>query len=77
SSTVSYSEHVGDKALKYYRTFGVMLFYLVSWTRRPNRPFKIIRNLMRGTQESRAEQGLQNLFRRWRLGRKERSEKTA
>jgi anaerobic magnesium-protoporphyrin IX monomethyl ester cyclase len=77
SSTVSYSEHVGDKALKYYRTFGVMLFYLVSWTRRPNRPFKIIRNLMRGTQESRAEQGLQNLFRRWRLGRRERSEKTA
>lgn len=77
SSTVSYSEHVSDKALKYYRTFGVMLFYLVSWTRRPNRPFKIIRNLMRGTQESRAEQGLQNLFRRWRLGRQERAEKAA
>lgn len=64
SSTISYSEHFSDRELKRLRNFGVILFYLVCWTRRPYRPLKMIWNIMRGKQESRSEQGLTNLFRR-------------
>ncbi len=64
SSTISYSEHFSDGQLKRLRIFGVILFYLVCWTRRPYRPFKIIWTVLRGRQESRLEQGLANLFTR-------------
>ena len=64
SSTISYSEHFSDRELKCLRSFGVILFYLVSWIRRPYRPLKMIWNILRGRQESRSEQGLVNLFRR-------------
>jgi anaerobic magnesium-protoporphyrin IX monomethyl ester cyclase len=67
SKTVSYSAHISDKTLKVLRFVGTALFYFTSWSRRPNRPFKIIWNLMRGKQESRAELGLYNLLRQNRL----------
>ena len=67
SSTISYSEHISDKKLRLLRTIGVMVFYFVSWARRPVRPFKIVWNLARGKQESRAELGLYNVLRRARL----------
>ena len=66
-STVSYSENFSNKNLKFLRTFGVVLFYLSSWVRRPYRPFKIVLNLSQGRQESRAELGLYNVWRRNRL----------
>lgn len=67
SKTVSYSVHISDKLLKILRFIGTVLFYVTSWSRRPNRPFKIIWNLMNGKQESRAELGLYNLLRHNRL----------
>ena len=67
TSTISYSEHISDKKLRLLRTVGVMVFYFVSWARRPVRPFKIVWNLARGKQESRAELGLYNVLRRARL----------
>ncbi len=67
SKTVSYSVHFSDKRLKLLRFIGTALFYLTSWSRRPIRPFKIVWNLMNGRQESRAELGLYNMFRRNRL----------
>ena len=41
-----------------------VLFYSTSFLVRPYRPFKIIWNLLKGKQESRAEQGMVNLIRR-------------
>ena len=67
SQTVSYSEHFSDGRLKMLRFVGLSLFYSVQWLRRPHRPFKIIWNLMQGRQESRAEMGLANVFRRSKL----------
>lgn len=67
SSTISYSEHISNKNLKLLRILGVLMFYLVSWSRRPIRPFKIVWNLTQGRQESRAELGLYNVLRRMRL----------
>ena len=67
SRTVSYSENIPDQRLKTLRFIGLCLFYGTSWLRRPIRPFRIIRNVMRGTQESRAELGLANLLRRRHL----------
>ena len=64
SSTVSYSEYISDNTLKLLRIFGVIIFYLVSWARRPYRPIKMLWNLLHGRQESRSEQGLLNLLNR-------------
>ena len=67
SRTISYSVHISDKLLKILRFVGTALFYITSWCRRPNRPFRIIWNLMTGKQESRAELGLYNLLRQNQL----------
>lgn len=65
-SSVSYSEHISDKALTRYRLCGMAFFYLVSFVIRPLRPFKIISNLIRGKQESRLEMSLNDLVTRLR-----------
>ena len=64
SHSRSFSENFSDKELKFFRFFGRCLFYLVSWSYRPVRPFRVIQNMIRGTHESRMEEGLSNLFRR-------------
>ncbi|MBL6931933.1 MAG: B12-binding domain-containing radical SAM protein [Rhodospirillales bacterium] len=64
SRTVSYSENFSDKKLKALRWFGVALFYSSAWLRRPLRPFRMVLNVMRGTQESRSEMALANMLRR-------------
>ena len=67
SMTKSYSEHFSDRNLKFMRILGLCLFYSASWLYRPGRPFKILYNLYRGKQESRAEMGIANVLRRNRL----------
>ena len=67
SKTVSYSIHISNRLLKILRFIGTVLFYMTSWSRRPNRPFQIIWNLMNNKQESRAELGLYNLLRHNKL----------
>ena len=67
SMTKSYSEHFSDRTLKTIRIFGLCLFYGTAWLCRPMRPFKIIYNLCRGRQESRAEMGIANVIRRNKL----------
>ncbi|MBC8268844.1 MAG: B12-binding domain-containing radical SAM protein [Rhodospirillaceae bacterium] len=64
SRTVSYSKNFSDKKLKTLRWIGVALFYSSAWARRPLRPFKMIMNVLRGTQESRSEMALANMLRR-------------
>lgn len=67
SRTVSYSENFSDKKLKTLRWFGVALFYGSAWLRRPLRPFTMVLNVLRGTQESRSEMALANMLRRKKL----------
>ena len=67
SMTKSYSENFSDRNLKIMRIFGLCLFYGTSWLYRPGRPFKILYNLYRGKQVSRAEMGIANVLRRNRL----------
>ncbi len=64
SRTVSYSKNFSDRKLKILRWIGVALFYGSAWARRPLRPFKMILNVLRGTQESRSEMALANMLRR-------------
>ncbi len=67
SRTVSYSHNFSDKKLKVLRWIGVALFYSSAWLRRPLRPFKMVLNVLRGTQESRSEMALANMLRRKKL----------
>jgi len=67
SRTISYSENFSDGLLKKLRWFGVALFYGSAWLRRPTRPFRMLINIYRGTQESRSEMALANMLRRKRL----------
>ncbi|MDP6175755.1 MAG: radical SAM protein, partial [Rhodospirillales bacterium] len=67
SRTVSHSENFSDGRLKLLRFLVLCLFYATSWVRRPMRPLRMIWNVSRGRQESRAEMGLANLIRRKKL----------
>ena len=67
SRTVSHSENFSDGRLKLLRFLALCLFYATSWVRRPMRPLRMIWNVSRGRQESRAEMGLANLIRRKKL----------
>jgi len=64
NATVSFSENFSNERLRKLRIIGILLFYGTSFFVRPYRPFKIIWNLLKGKQESRAEQGMANLIRR-------------
>ncbi|MDC0190841.1 B12-binding domain-containing radical SAM protein [Rhodospirillales bacterium] len=64
NATVSFSENFSNERLRKLRIIGILLFYGTSFFVRPYRPFKIIWNLLKGKQESRAEQGMVNLIRR-------------
>jgi radical SAM superfamily enzyme YgiQ (UPF0313 family) len=61
TTTTSYSEHVSDKALGRYRVWGMALFYVVMYTRRPWRAFITLRNIFSEYQESRLEMSLRDL----------------
>lgn len=67
TTTVSWSEHVGDRALGRYRLAGMALFYAISFTCRPWRVLQVLRNvLFRSTQESRLEMTLRDHLHRRR-----------
>lgn len=73
TTTVSWSEHVGDRALGRYRVAGMALFYGVSFLCRPWRAVGVARNvLLRETQESRLEMTLRDHLHRRRGARRRR-----
>lgn len=72
--TKSFTRHVTSQRLKTLRRVGTLLFYLASWTRRPWRPFTMLRNVITGKQESRAELALSTMFKRTTM---ETSDKSA
>lgn len=62
--TKSFTDTVPSHVLKLLRRAGTALFYVAAWSRRPWRPFVMMRNVIRGTQESRSELALSTLFKR-------------
>jgi anaerobic magnesium-protoporphyrin IX monomethyl ester cyclase len=72
SRTKSFSENISSPNLKRLRWAGTVLFYVVSWLRRPWRPFIMIRNVLRGTHDSRSELALASIIRRFRMTTKSR-----
>ena len=69
SKITSYGENFSDNSIKVLRVFGICLFYSTSFLCRPIRPFLIIRNLIKGTQESRMDMGIADAFRRMKFFR--------
>ncbi len=72
SRTKSFSENIPSSTLKKLRWAGTVLFYVVSWLRRPWRPFIMVRNVLRGTHESRSELALASIIRRFKMTTKPR-----
>ncbi len=66
AATRSFSRHIGHTQLKAVRWLGVLVFYLLSWLRRPWRPLRLAANLLTGRQESRGELALQSALARLR-----------
>jgi len=62
SQTVSCSEHVGNRALGFYRLFGMMLFYAAMYGMRPWRLLTTLRNVFTEHQDSRLEMSLRDLY---------------
>jgi radical SAM superfamily enzyme YgiQ (UPF0313 family) len=62
--TTSYCENFSNNGLKALRFIGHGIFYSISYSSRPIRPYRIIRNLIQGNQESRMEMALTDAFRR-------------
>ena len=62
SQTVSCSEHVGNRALGFYRLFGMALFYGVLYGLRPWRLLTTLRNVFTEHQDSRLEMSLRDLY---------------
>jgi anaerobic magnesium-protoporphyrin IX monomethyl ester cyclase len=57
----SYSPHLSNRLLKFYRLGGMSMFYATSYLVRPARLLKVIRNLIQGKQESRLDVGLHSI----------------
>jgi len=68
TSTVSCSEHISNRALGFYRIFGMLLFYASLYIIRPWRLFRTIRNVFGSEQESRLEMSLRDLLIRLKKG---------
>jgi radical SAM superfamily enzyme YgiQ (UPF0313 family) len=64
TETISYSEHISNRSLNFYRTVGQVMFYAVLYGFRPWRLVQTIRNVFSERQESRLEMSLRDLAHR-------------
>lgn len=62
TSTISYSKNVSSQWLAFYRMFGQILFYFVSYLRRPSRLGVLIYHLVIKRHESRLEMSLHDMI---------------
>lgn len=63
TKTKSWSEHISDRQLAYYRLFGLLMFYAISLSIRPKRFFKPLFNvILKKPDESRMEASIRVLF---------------
>ncbi len=63
-NNVSWCEQIPPKALDRMRTLALVVFYAVSWTCHPTRPFKRLFNFFTGKEESRLDKALGEMRRR-------------
>lgn len=57
----SYSPHLTNRQLTIYRLGGMLMFYALSYARRPFRLFRVLLNVMKGREESRLDMALGQL----------------
>lgn len=64
TKAVSWSTHLSARSLLWFRTIGMLSFYIVGYSLRPWRLVRVIKNLLQGRQESRLERALSDIFKR-------------
>lgn len=62
TSSISWSEHISDRALGRYRILGMAMFYVLGYLFRPWRVLRTLRNLWTREHESRLEMSLHDLL---------------
>ncbi|NQV83537.1 MAG: radical SAM protein [Rhodospirillales bacterium] len=62
TKTTSCSQHISNRALGFYRIFGMLMFYGMLYMIRPWRLIRTIRNVFGERQESRLEMSLRDLY---------------
>lgn len=67
TETISYSEFVSARMLKFYNFLGFALFYGSNYIFRPKRAYKTIKNLVSGKHESRGEMALSQILARYKF----------
>ena len=66
----SYSSHVGNRMLTFYRLGGMLMFYIISYTFHPKRLFRLFTNLINRREESRLDMALIQLIDRLKGNKK-------
>lgn len=67
SRTKSFTDNVPSHMLKLLRRAGTAMFYMAAWSFRPWRPFIMLRNVVKGTHESRSERALSTMLKRYTM----------
>jgi hypothetical protein len=67
---VSYSDHIGGRALLAYKLLGIFIFYSLSYLFRPRRLFDTLWHLYRGDHRTRIEKALSSVLAKVRLFRR-------
>lgn len=68
----SHSDKVSHRAISIYTIIGLLIFYSISFIRRPYRLFKAIYNISIGKEEGRIEASLKTLYKRFNPFRKQK-----
>lgn len=63
----SYSPHLSNRELTFFRLGGMAMFYGISYVTHPTRLGRMVWNVMRGKEESRLDMALGQLISRFRL----------
>ena len=66
----SYSNHLGNRMLTFYRLGGMLMFYIISFTLHPKRLFRFFSNIMNKREESRLDMALIQLIDRLKGNKK-------
>jgi radical SAM superfamily enzyme YgiQ (UPF0313 family) len=67
---VSYSDHIGGRALLAYKLLGIFIFYSLSYLFRPRRIFDTLWHLYRGNHQTRIEKALSSVLAKARIFRR-------
>ncbi len=68
--SVSYSQHVSNRTLALYRIFGMLMFYIISYSLRPKRLFRLIANVIKKREEGRMDKALIDIVDRIKRSKK-------